>query len=705
MPTRSPLPLIAALALLLPATACRRDATAPPDQPPATKFAPGLMEVTISSIGSERMVARANAPAMAASTAVGTNLSLSGPASGSGSGDGTIELEPLSTGSFTVGARGAGGVRYLWATFRVRNAQSDQAPYDTPRRNLTFFATAATGTLGGSAITSMQRLDGSAADPSIATQVLPTGGVSQVNGLLVPNQADVLQVMTDREAAAVAAPAGVEVLPYGFVVRNAADGGRTLPASPAAGQYDGVVTFSFKVPLQATAAADPFTISALFLAADDDETRVTQSLEEQTPAGEAAFVARAQAIGATKTVLPGSGYRGDASETRTVCTVRTAGPSASPAAYLVDRSVVSVTLADPFPGWPLSAGGAVARALTATALDAGGAPLADVPLQMSFGAADVLAAAGGPLVRKVPRRDGASTTVTASACGLTSAPLTLRTSGVRALGGKYFHALALTSDDTVAAWGLDDDGQATPPTGLTGIVQVAGGLHHSLALGSDGSVTGWGLDDHGQATPPSSLADVVQIAAGALFSLALKRDGTVVGWGDNSSGQLNVPTGLAGVMQIDAGDEYALALETDGTVVAWGNNSSGQATVPAGLAHIVQVAAGWRHSLALRSDGTVVAWGDDSFGETSVPAGLTDVVQIAAGVYHSLALKSDGTVVAWGGDAGGQSTVPAGLTNVVQIAAGQYHSLALKSDGTVVVWGDNTYGQATVPAGLVATVP
>ena len=553
---------------------------------------------------------------------------------------------------------------------------------------------------------SMQRFDSSAADSAIAAQILPTGGVSQVNGQLVPNQADVLQVLTESEAAAVAAPAGVEVLPYGFVVRNATDDGRALPASPAPGQYDGVVTFAFKVPLQATAAADPFTITALFLAEDDDETRVTQSLEEQTPAGEAAFVARAQAIGATtRTVLPGSGYWGDPSDTRTVCTVRTAGPSASPAAYLVDRSVASVTLADPYAGWPLSLGGAVARTLTTTAVDAGGAPVADVPVQISFGTADVLAVAGDRLVRMVPRRDGASTTVTASACGVTSAPLTLRTSDVRALGGKYFHALALKSDGTVAAWGLDDYGEATPPTGLTGVVQVAGGLQHSLALGSDGSVTGWGWDDYGQATPPPSLVDVVQIAAGAVYSLALKRDGTVVGWGDNSSGQLNVPAGLAGVMQIDAGDEHALALKTDGTVVAWGDTTYGQTTVPAGLTDVVQVAAGWRHSLALRSDGTVIAWGDNSFKQTTVPAGLTDVVQIAAGVYNSLALKRDGTVVAWGGNDGGQSTVPDGLTDVVQIAAGQYHTLALKSDGTVVDWGDNSYGQATVPDSLVATVP
>ncbi|MFC6663463.1 hypothetical protein [Deinococcus multiflagellatus] len=45
---------------------------------------------------------------------------------------GGIQLEPLANGSFTVGQRGAGGVRYLYASFRVRNATSGAWP--TARR-------------------------------------------------------------------------------------------------------------------------------------------------------------------------------------------------------------------------------------------------------------------------------------------------------------------------------------------------------------------------------------------------------------------------------------------------------------------------------------------------------------------------------------------------------------------------------------------
>ena len=714
MSIRSSFSLFTALVLIFATTACQRDATAPltpPGEPPTTQLAPALVEVTISGIGSPEpsaSVSSAEALALSPSARSGVSYSLSGPVSGGGSGDGSIELEPLTTGSFTQGVRGAGGYRYVWATFRVRNAQTDGTAYDTPRENLTFFAATTGGTLGGSAITSLERFDSSAAAPSIATEILPTGGVSEVNGQLAPNQPDVLQVLSESEAAAVAAPSGVGVLPYGFVVRNATDGGRTIPAGPVVGQYDGMVTFAFKIPLQATAADDPFTIRALFLAEDDSEVRLTQSIEEQTPAGEVAFLARAQAIGATvKTVLPGLGtYLGASSDTRLLCSVRTAGPSAGPAAYLINRTPASVEIRTPLATWPLWAGGSVARDLGAVALDAGGAPMADVPVQFSFGTPGVLTAWGGKGgVRMVPRRDRASTTVTAGACGVTSAPVTLRTSGFSSIATEWDHSVALKAGGDVVAWCDDSKSQLSVPAGLWNVVQVDVGSYHSVTLQADGTVKAWGYAQEDRLNVPSGLSGVVQIAVGGNHSLALKSDGTVVAWGSNYFGETDVPAGLTNVIQVAAGATFSLALKNDGTVAAWGSNTYGQLDIPTGLTNVVQVAAGNTHALALKSDGTVVAWDVDGSRKTSVPTGLSGVVQISAGQIFSLALKSDGTVVAWGDNVFGVTDVPAGLTGVVQVSAGQYIALALKSDGTVVVWGDDDYDQTIIPSGLVAMVP
>src|SRR5690606_7732321 len=72
----------------------------------------GLVEVTISGLGSGQVT----------SSAISARYAYFRPANADDSGDGTIQLELLSTGSFTHGTRGKDGYRYLYATYRVRNA-------------------------------------------------------------------------------------------------------------------------------------------------------------------------------------------------------------------------------------------------------------------------------------------------------------------------------------------------------------------------------------------------------------------------------------------------------------------------------------------------------------------------------------------------------------------------------------------------------
>jgi len=195
------------------------------------------------------------------------------------------------------------------------------------------------------------------------------------------------------------------------------------------------------------------------------------------------------------------------------------------------------------------------------------------------------------------------------------------------------HSLALCSDGTVAAWGVNNQGQlgdgttmpvrTTPVSVSTGtgsalngktVTAIAAGLNYSLALCSDGTVVAWGVNIQGQlgaetANPPWSFVPVavnavggsalsskkvVAIAAGSQHSLALCSDGTVAAWGSNSSGQLgdgtttqqsvpiaaNVEVGSAlfekTVMALRAGSTHSLVLCSDGSLVAWGENGTGQ---------------------------------------------------------------------------------------------------------------------------------
>jgi len=59
-------------------------------------------------------------------------------------------------------------------------------------------------------------------------------------------------------------------------------------------------------------------------------------------------------------------------------------------------------------------------------------------------------------------------------------------------------------DKTVACWGGDNVGQATPATGP--FAQVSAGYDHACGLRTDGSVACWGANDFGQLNPPRGVS-------------------------------------------------------------------------------------------------------------------------------------------------------------------------------------------------------
>lgn len=127
------------------------------------------------------------------------------------------------------------------------------------------------------------------------------------------------------------------------------------------------------------------------------------------------------------------------------------------------------------------------------------------------------------------------------------------------------HALALTKDGKVYAWGSNYFGQycsgattasATPVfTGMTGVAQVAAGNYHTVLRMTDGTVKTCGLGRFGQlgngvftsssavtATPQDvqGMGPVKYIAAGGYMSAAITQDGKLLAWGRNLWGQLGV---------------------------------------------------------------------------------------------------------------------------------------------------------------------
>jgi len=317
---------------------------------------------------------------------------------------------------------------------------------------------------------------------------------------------------------------------------------------------------------------------------------------------------------------------------------------------------------------------------------------------------------------------------------------------VATVAGGAAHSAAAKSDGTAWAWGSNASGQVgdgtttqrlyavqvkvTGGAALTGLTDVVAGADHCVALKSNGTVWAWGLNSSGQVgigtttTPQKNavqvkinsstfLTGIVLIAAGGTHSLALKSDGTVWTWGLNSSGQLGngnttnqsyavqvkVVGGaaLTGVADIAAGANHSLARKTDGTLWVWGSNANGQ------------LADGTTNPVSTSKQLNAVQ------AKENATTFLSGVNGIAGGASHSLALKTDGTLWSWGlnslnqlGDGTAtqrvfpvqvKDTSGLSITGVVDFFGGASHSLASRSDGTAWGWGLNSLGQA----GSIAT--
>jgi hypothetical protein len=332
----------------------------------------GVYSVTITGVDGSGGVAASRAVAVPADPSQALNPVSAG-----------LVLESVSTTTYTEGTRTTGGQRFIMATFRVRNNTGG------PVSNVTMVPVERSNTVAGSPFSALLLFSGAAAPSSIAAQIVPTGGVTLgPDGRITGTQADVLQAFTEAEVAAVSLPAGTTgIFPYGFVVRNPnSAGNRTLPAATSSSEW-GLVTFAFRYPLQATAAGDPFSIGIQFLAVQDTETRLTESIEErQDTAGVRRVRERATALGATTvTVLAGSAavdpavtdYNGQ----RQICSVRTSGTAASPVTYITNpgaytdlllyRPGESVDACGAYfsTGTPAAAAAGAAYSLTARAMD------------------------------------------------------------------------------------------------------------------------------------------------------------------------------------------------------------------------------------------------------------------------------------------------------------------------------------------------
>ncbi|GJD01027.1 RAN exchange factor Prp20/Pim1 [Colletotrichum higginsianum] len=273
-----------------------------------------------------------------------------------------------------------------------------------------------------------------------------------------------------------------------------------------------------------------------------------------------------------------------------------------------------------------------------------------------------------------------------------------------ACGG--MHVAALTKDNKILTWGVNDQGALGRDTNWDG------GLRDADAEEEEEDEDDSGINPR-ESTPTALGAEhfapeakFTQVVASDSATFALTEDGRVYGWGTfrSSDGILGftdkiqiqktpeyLPT-LKNITALAAGSNHILALDDKGVVVAWGCGQQNQlgrriiernklsSLIPQSMGipkgKVDRIACGSYHSFALAKDGRVWAWGLNNFAETGIEMGAGEddavvlrptivealkdykVKQIAGGEHHSLACTEDGKLLTWGRLDGNQVGIP-----------------------------------------------
>ncbi|RGP70289.1 hypothetical protein FSPOR_4191 [Fusarium sporotrichioides] len=276
--------------------------------------------------------------------------------------------------------------------------------------------------------------------------------------------------------------------------------------------------------------------------------------------------------------------------------------------------------------------------------------------------------------------------------------LAAATTGVVQISCGGMHAVALTHDNKILTWGVNDQGALGRDTTWDGGLRDMDNAEDSDSEDEDDT----GINP--KESTPTAVSDeffapgtkFVQVVASDSASFTLTEDGRVYGWGTfrSSDGILGFSEtikvqstpllikDLKNIKALSAGSNHILALDHKGNVVAWGCGQQNQlgrriiernkmsSLIPQGVGlprgKIAKIACGSYHSFAIDKEGVVYGWGLNNFGEIGVesnageddavilrPAKLTylddyNITEIDGGEHHSLACSDKGDLLTWG---------------------------------------------------------
>lgn len=323
------------------------------------------------------------------------------------------------------------------------------------------------------------------------------------------------------------------------------------------------------------------------------------------------------------------------------------------------------------------------------------------------------------------------------------------------------------------SWGAGGDGLngvgstvdlTTPALISSGWAAVSSVASHTLAVKSNGTLWAWGVNDYGQfgngvatgnysikQTTPVQVgvaSDWAKVATGRFTSYAIKTSGALFGWGgvgavlavlgDGTTNGSYLPVQIPGTWnEVTACDGITAAIKADGTLWGFGDNRNGQLGTGVGLGTfrltLVQegtLATDWvavystlSNLFAMKLNGTVCLAGylntdgANRAGTTStfVPIGIAGPwakfsVGASDGTFGGI--KADGTMWTWGQFRGdgtvGYRALAAKIgvdTDWASVSWGADHRGAIKTNNALYMWGPNFNGPVGDGTTVDATTP
>lgn len=372
----------------------------------------------------------------------------------------------------------------------------------------------------------------------------------------------------------------------------------------------------------------------------------------------------------------------------------------------------------------------VQRALTATAIDAGGHHTCAVSSGSTF-------CWGSNVTRQLGTSGGTTGTPQQAAGGIGLSLLSAGgpgiASGVYAVG----QSCGATSSGAVYCWGNDIMRQLSGPPaaencrlssvysypcrpeaaavpGLFDMIYLTSGALHTCAANSAGEAYCWGSDRFGELGTTAAVTEQCRVEGSS---------GTLV----PCSGTPLRVAGARSYKEISAGASFTCALAAGGEAFCWGLGNNGQlglsgvdtTSVPVAVQgghQFTRISSGTAHTCGIRTDERLLCWGAGGAGQlgngstanSAVPvlvAGNLAFRSVASGAEHTCATTTGGAAYCWGNGANGelgagsgvsQSSFPvavAGGLSFTRLTAGVDHTCGISaSAGAVYCWGSRSRG-------------